>query len=104
MNIQGDVANYRGSRSSSSTPAPSTPTTLEPMTNLITCSNGISGVERDGYCCPLVCGACGGSGCSQRARVVGLTSDDCCVTRIGESGVYCDDSGMAPCIIGESED
>lgn len=68
------------------------------------CSNGISGVERDGYCCPLMCGACGGSGCSQRARVAGLTSDDCCVTRINESGVYCDESGTAPCIIGEGED
>ena len=34
-----------------------------------------------------------------RAREAGLTADDCCVGRILDSDVFCDDSGTAPCII-----
>lgn len=83
------------------TPAPGTPmpTTPTPMTDSTTCSTGIAGVERDGYCCSLGCGICGGYGCSKRAREAGLMSKDCCISRISNSGVYCGDSGAAPCII-----
>ena len=42
---------------------------------------------------------CGGAGCGIRAREAGLTADDCCVGRIMDSDVFCDDSGTAPCII-----
>ena len=34
-----------------------------------------------------------------RAREAGLTADDCCVGRIMDSDVFCDDSMTAPCII-----
>lgn len=96
-NIQGDVANYRDSGSTSIAPAPATPT------DSTTCSNGFTGVERAGICCTLDCGTCGGSGCNRRAREAGLTSKDCCITAIEESGVLCEDSGTAPCIFGEGK-
>ena len=74
-------------------PSP-TPTPVE-----ATCSNGIVGVEGFGECCTLGCGTCGGEDCRQRAREAGLEAGDCCATRIRASGVYCEDSGTAPCII-----
>lgn len=98
--IQGAVASYRDSGSTSITPAPATPITPAPTTDPTKCSNGITGVERDGICCTPGCGTCGGSGCNQRAREAGLTSEDCCITTIEESGVFCEDSGTAPCIFG----
>ena len=67
------------------------------------CSNGVPGVEADGVCCVAECETCGGAGCRNRARAVGLTSDDCCVQRISDSGVYCDDSETAPCIVRDGE-
>lgn len=62
-----------------------------------TCSNGIEGVDNNGAaCCSLSCGTCGGRGCGSRPG----GSSECCRGRIKASGVYCDDSGAAPCIIG----
>ncbi|CAN0465773.1 unnamed protein product, partial [Ascophyllum nodosum] len=66
-----------------------------------TCSNGVIGVEARGACCVAQCVTCGGAGCGMRAREAGLTADDCCVGRIMDSDVFCDDSGTAPCIIEE---
>ena len=75
------------------------PTPVQP-----TCSNGIIGVEGFGECRMLGCGTCGGVGCSQRARAAGLKAGDCCVTRIRASGVNCEGSGTAPCIITRGKD
>ena len=52
----------------------------------------------------LGCGICGGVGCRQRALAAGLEGEDCCVMRIRESGVECEDSGTAPCIITPGKD
>lgn len=58
------------------------------------CSNGIDGVEsEDGdYCCPASCGVCDGDDCA-------ADGEGCCGDVIEESGVMCDDSEVAPCII-----
>ncbi|CAM9850942.1 unnamed protein product [Ascophyllum nodosum] len=84
-------------------PPTAPPTTVPPSTSppasTETCSNGIVGVEGLGECCTLGCGTCGGPGCGRRANMAGLNAADCCVTRIRASGVYCEDSGTAPCII-----
>lgn len=50
-------------------------------------------------CCVAECGICGGDGCRKRAEAAFLTPEDCCATNIEASGVYCDDSQSAPCII-----
>ncbi|CAM9760210.1 unnamed protein product [Ascophyllum nodosum] len=81
------------------TPAPTTPVPTTPAPSGMTCSNGISGVEGFGQCCTLGCGICDAKGCVARARDAGLTKEDCCVSRIKTSGVFCDVSGTAPCII-----
>ncbi|CAN0355754.1 unnamed protein product [Ascophyllum nodosum] len=86
------------------TPALMTTPTPVPTTAPDTCSNGIVGVERGTFCCALGCGTCGGTGCGEHGRDEGLTAEDCCTSRISESGVYCENSGNAPCIIGEDED
>ena len=67
------------------------------------CSNGISGVEASGMCCTLGCGTCGGRGCGRRGAADGLTAADCCTSRIRRSGVFCDDTLTAPCIIDSRE-
>ena len=67
------------------------------------CSNGVVGVEADGACCVAECGTCGGAGCRSRAEAVGLTSEDCCVQRISDAGVYCDDTETSPCIVNSGE-
>ena len=64
-------------------------------------SNGLSGLENDGVCCVADCPQCGGSGCGSEARSVGLSASDCCRGSIISSGVLCDDTGMAPCNIGD---
>lgn len=64
---------------------------VEPM-----CSNGIPGIQSKNSCCALACGQCGGAGCS---RAGGLTSADCCEGGVQASGVLCEVSGAAPCII-----
>ena len=56
------------------------------------CSNGVSGYEAGGTCCPLSCGSCGGSGCSSRG-------DGCCTSDIKSSGDKCSEKKSAPCII-----
>eukprot|EP00752_Nemacystus_decipiens_P001722 g1665.t1 len=66
-----------------------------------TCSNGIEGIDANGVvCCPLSCGECAGEGCALRPG----GSSDCCGSAIQDSGVYCGDSGAAPCIIGDAPD
>ena len=49
-----------------------------------------------GTCCPVDCGTCGGSGCSQRPG--GAT--DCCVGNIPEEQVCGDLGQTAPCRLG----
>lgn len=58
------------------------------------CSNGINGVESDSgdYCCPTSCGVCDGADCA-------ADGEGCCGDVIEKSGVMCDDSETAPCII-----
>lgn len=63
-----------------------TPTTAQ------TCSNSLAGYEASGVCCPVDCGTCGGSGCSQ-------LGDGCCTKDVISSGVQCSSSRAAPCII-----
>ena len=87
------------------TPSPTTAQTSAPSTTVrAKCANGIAGVKSGRYCCALECGSCGGSHCHERAAEADLTPEDCCVSLISESGVYCDDSGVAPCISGEGEE
>ena len=64
-----------------------------------TCSNGVFGVEAGGVCCVTQCGRCGGVGCSSRAADFGLGADDCCIGTIMDSGMPCDETMEAPCII-----
>ncbi|CAN0227801.1 unnamed protein product [Scytosiphon promiscuus] len=65
-----------------------------------TCSGGIPGVQSTSLdvCCTEACGTCGGPGCTP-ANTSSLTAGDCCATEIVEAGVYCSDSGAAPCIL-----
>lgn len=58
------------------------------------CSNGIDGVESEtgDYCCPSSCGICDGADCA-------ADGEGCCGAVIEESGVMCDVSEVAPCII-----
>ncbi|CAM9505978.1 unnamed protein product [Ectocarpus fasciculatus] len=82
------------------TPEPVAPTTMEPTTEppaaptTGVCSNGIPGVESASgdYCCPASCKACDGDNCY-------LDGLFCCGDDIEETGVLCDDSEEAPCII-----
>lgn len=68
-----------------------------------TCVDGTPGVDGNNIvCCASGCSPCAGSGCSMNSLPLG--GDDCCGTQIKESGVYCDDSGTAPCIIGSDPD
>ncbi|CAM9758911.1 unnamed protein product, partial [Ectocarpus sp. 6 AP-2014] len=65
-----------------------------------TCSNGVVGVENEmgTVCCPIECGdTCGGEECVMNALL-------CCSSSITDSGVYCDESDEAPCIIGGASD
>ncbi|CAN0481648.1 unnamed protein product, partial [Hapterophycus canaliculatus] len=64
-----------------------------------TCIDGVSGIlSPDGYCCTLSCGTCGGGGCHSRPG--GVSS--CCGSQILSSGVMCDESEEAPCIVDEA--
>ncbi|CAN0438128.1 unnamed protein product, partial [Ectocarpus fasciculatus] len=66
-----------------------------------TCKDGIEGIDDNGVvCCPLGCGQCGGTGCSTAGADNGLTSGSCCGGGVKNSGNYCDDTGVAPCIYG----
>ena len=47
-------------------------------------------------CCSTSCGTCGGSECSSRPG--GKSS--CCGSGVKSSGLYCDETNAAPCIIG----
>ncbi|CAN0292541.1 unnamed protein product, partial [Ectocarpus fasciculatus] len=70
------------------------------------CKDGIEGIDGNGVvCCPLGCGQCGGTGCSTAAGADnGLASDSCCGGGVKNSGNYCDDTGVAPCIYGSAPD
>ncbi|CAM9946003.1 unnamed protein product [Ascophyllum nodosum] len=65
------------------------------------CGSGISGIKsgRGEICCVKGCGKCGGSGCG---AIDGYTADECCEGNIESSGVLCEDTGEAPCIIDTS--
>lgn len=60
------------------------------------CSNGIEGIQSKNSCCALECGQCGGAGCS---TVLGLGANVCCESAVQTSGVLCDETNKAPCII-----
>ncbi len=55
------------------------------------------GVRSGNICCAAQCGECGGSGCSVRPG----GSAQCCSSPIRDSGILCEDSGMAPCLISD---
>lgn len=65
-----------------------------------TCTGGIAGVQSSSLdvCCTEACGTCGGPGCTP-ANTSSLTAADCCATEIVDAGVFCTDSGVAPCIL-----
>lgn len=69
-------------------------------TDSSTCSDGTVGLESsDGLvCCTAGCGSCGGLGCST-LYLPDYNASDCCVINIENSGVMCEDSGTAPCIL-----
>lgn len=60
------------------------------------CSNGISGFENAGrqVCCAPSCSVCGGATCTANG---GRTR--CCVSPILVAGLFCEDTGAAPCIL-----
>ena len=67
------------------------------------CSDGTTGVDGHGeVCCPIGCSQCTGKGCGSAGAAFGLGADDCCGSNIKDSGVYCDDTNEAPCIIGSA--
>ena len=70
------------------------------------CGGGIAGVRsNDGegnICCVEECGVCGGTGCST-AGGDGYDHTHCCVTSIESSGLMCDETGAAPCILEDGE-
>ncbi|CBJ33670.1 Unsaturated glucuronyl hydrolase, family GH88 [Ectocarpus siliculosus] len=69
--------------------------------SVTTCSNGVEGIDGNGVvCCPLECNECGGTGCTNSGRAAGLGSESCCGGGVKASGMYCDETNEAPCIIG----
>lgn len=62
------------------------------------CADGIAGIRFGDVCCVEKCGTCGGTGC---ATVGGSYhgADECCAAAIMESGVSCNDSRAAPCML-----
>lgn len=62
-----------------------------------TCPNGLAGVADASVCCSEECGQCGGSGCGSITGTGGPSS--CCAATILASGVSCDQTGQAPCIM-----
>ncbi|CAN0397850.1 unnamed protein product, partial [Pylaiella littoralis] len=63
------------------------------------CSDGTPGVDGNGVvCCSSGCTQCGGPKCST-SSLPHFDGSDCCGGTIKESGVYCDESHEAPCII-----
>ncbi|CAM9915071.1 unnamed protein product, partial [Hapterophycus canaliculatus] len=64
-----------------------------------TCLNGFEGLDGFGsYCCPIGCNQCGGNGCASSGAENGLSGTECCGGGVKRAGVYCADSGAAPCI------
>ncbi|CAM9821581.1 unnamed protein product [Pylaiella littoralis] len=65
------------------------------------CSNGLEGVASSSLdvCCTEGCTTCGGSGCNPGNNTLGLTSADCCTEEIRNTGIYCNVTEAAPCII-----
>ncbi|CAN0300536.1 unnamed protein product, partial [Laminaria digitata] len=61
------------------------------------CSNGLPGVESatNPVCCESECGTCGGRGCGGRPG----GADACCVGSITDSGMMCNVTMAAPCIV-----
>lgn len=90
---------YRTCSSSATSPPTPSPTIYPTLVNPETCSNGVVGVEGYGQCCVLACDKCKDHDCRNRARNATLTKDDCCPDQISDSGVYCEDVGIAPCIL-----
>eukprot|EP00752_Nemacystus_decipiens_P010756 g9573.t1 len=64
------------------------------------CSNGLEGIQSTSadVCCVEGCTLCGGVGCTP-PNGSALTSADCCTSEIILSGVFCDESLAAPCIV-----
>ena len=63
------------------------------------CSNDYHGLYGSGKCCVKACGKCEEDDCKERAKKAGLEEDDCCPSRISDSGKYCEHYGYAPCIV-----
>lgn len=59
------------------------------------CSDGI---QNGDVCCPLSCGRCAGTGCGQ----LDGGADNCCGSKILDSGIFCDVAGP-PCIVPPAE-
>eukprot|EP00903_Cladosiphon_okamuranus_P010323 g9767.t1 len=60
------------------------------------CSNGLPGYEASDVCCPLDCGRCGGSGCSD-------LGEGCCTSDVKDSGDLCSVTKKAPCNIDDDD-
>lgn len=76
---------------------------VRPYPTAKTCSDGTEGVDGNGVvCCTIGCTQCGGPGCGVAGVAAGLGASDCCGGIIKASGVYCDDTNTAPCIVGSA--
>ena len=65
--------------------------------NPSTCPNGLPGVADGDARCAEACNVCGGVHCGNIAGTNGAT--DCCSGVILASGLFCDDTGAAPCVM-----
>ena len=66
------------------------------------CSNSLDGFDNavSSVCCPVGCGTgCGGTDCQLLGVEAGLDETSCCTRDIILSGILCEVSGVAPCII-----
>eukprot|EP00752_Nemacystus_decipiens_P003257 g3014.t1 len=76
--------------------------------NIGECGEDFAGVRSSGgtgkVCCVEECGQCGGDGCAEFRKDLGLTQNECCTTAIEESGVMCSDTMEAPCVIEVNSD
>eukprot|EP00752_Nemacystus_decipiens_P010084 g8986.t1 len=68
------------------------------------CTAGVPGILSGDACCPISCGACGGSGCSSRDGGDDFTGGEaCCTVALKGLGRVCSASVGAPCVVSDDQ-